>query len=378
VSSRNCARFRARLFADRDELMKIIAAGGHPTDGNGRPRKPLSLRSIQMMMNLLAQILDDAVADKLHEDNPARSKRLRVRVPKPERRFLEIDQLVALLDAVGELERAPRSQKRAKLTASEVTDIRERLRRGETQYALRLEFGLSSGSMSMLANGKTYRGDNGRIGWRALCATLGYAGPRISEALDLLERDVRLHDPSASRLWVSDSKTETGVRDVEGTPKLCDILLAHRAQKIRCGCPVEPERPFFCTRKGTRWDEGNVRERLLDAGARLAGEKSWRMASRRCRTSRQTRCAAPTSRSFSWRRTSTSRSYRVRSGTPTPSSRWTSTPSCSIAASAHTAPPSMPCSQTPRRRCTAPGLGIWPTKRFWLLSGHFPFIRVWL
>jgi integrase len=273
VSSRNCARFRARLFADRDELMKIIAAGGHPTDGNGRPRKPLSLRSIQMMMNLLAQILDDAVADKLHEDNPARSKRLRVRVPKPERRFLEIDQLVALLDAVGELERAPRSQKRAKLTASEVTDIRERLRRGETQYALRLEFGLSSGSMSMLANGKTYRGDNGRIGWRALCATLGYAGPRISEALDLLERDVRLHDPSASRLWVSDSKTETGVRDVEGTPKLCDILLAHRAQKIRCGCPVEPERPFFCTRKGTRWDEGNVRERLLDAGARLAGEK---------------------------------------------------------------------------------------------------------
>jgi hypothetical protein len=34
--------------------------------------------------------------------------------------------------------------------------------------------------MSTLANGKTYRGDNGRVGWRALCATLGYAGPRIS------------------------------------------------------------------------------------------------------------------------------------------------------------------------------------------------------
>jgi integrase len=273
ITDQDCARFRARLFADRDQLMKIIAAGGSPTDSNGRRRKPLSLRSIQMMMSLLAQILDDAVADKLREGNPARSKRLRVRVPKPNRTFLEIDQLVALLGAVGELESAPRSQKRAKLTASQVKDIRECLHRGETQYALRLEFGLSSGSMSMLANGKTYRGDNGRVGWRALCATLGYAGPRISEALDLLERDVRLHDPSASRLWVSDSKTDTGVRHVEVTPKLRDILLAHRAQKIRCGYPVEPERPFFCTRKGTRWDEGNVRERVLDAGARLASEK---------------------------------------------------------------------------------------------------------
>src|ERR1700682_4900267 len=132
------------------------------------------------MMSLLAQILDDAVADKLREGNPARSKRLRVRVPKPERTFLEIDQLVALLDAVGELEAAPRSQKRAKLTASQVKEIRERLHGGETQYALRLEFGLSSGSMSMLAAGKTYRGDNGRVGWGALCALVGWAGPPIS------------------------------------------------------------------------------------------------------------------------------------------------------------------------------------------------------
>ena len=271
ITDQDCARFRAKLFADRDQLIKVIEAGGRPTHRNGRRRKPLSLRSIQMMMTLVAQILDDAVADKLRDENPARSKRLRVRVPKPDRTFLEIDQLVALLDAVGELERSPMSQKRAKLTGSQAEEVRARLAQGETQYALRLEFGLSAGSMSMLANGKTYRGDNGRVGWRALCATLGYAGLRISEALDLLERDVRLHDPSASRLWVADSKTETGVRHVEVTPKLRDVLLAHRAEKIRRGYPVEPDKPFFCTRKGTRWDDGNVRERVLDAGAQLAG-----------------------------------------------------------------------------------------------------------
>jgi integrase len=273
ITDADCARFRAKLFADRDYLLTLIQAGGSRTDKSGRRRKPLSLRSIQMQMTLLAQILDDAVADKLRSDNPARSKRLHVRVPKPDRTFLEIDQLVALLDAVGELEAAPRSQKRAKLTASQVEEIRARLARGETQYALRLEFGLSAGSMSMLANGKTYRGDNGRVGWRALCAMLGYAGLRISEALDLEERGVRLHDPAASRLWVADSKTETGIRHVEVTPKLRDFLLAHRAEKIRRGYPVDPDAPFFCTRKGTRWDDGNVRERVLDAGADLASQK---------------------------------------------------------------------------------------------------------
>ncbi len=273
MSDTDCQRLRAKLFSDRDKLSKIIEEGGRPADRNDRPRKPLSLRSIQMMMGLVAQILDDAVADKLRADNPARSKRLRVRVPKPDRTFLEIDQLVALLDAVGELEAAPRSTKRAKLTATQVGEIRARLARGETQYAVRLEYGLSSGAMSMLANGKTYRGDNGRVGWRALCAVLGYAGPRISEALDLKERDVRLHDPAASRLWIADSKTETGIRHVEVTPKLRDILLNHRAEKIRRGYPTDPDAPFFCTRTGTRWDDGNVRERVLDAGAELASER---------------------------------------------------------------------------------------------------------
>ncbi len=168
-------------------------------------------------------------------------------VPKPNRTFLEIDQLVALLDATRDIQNEPRSTKRAKLSAQQVGDIRRRLAAGETQAALRREFGLGAGSMSMLAQGKTYRGDNGRVGWRALCAVLGYAGPRISEALDLYERDVRLHDPAGSRLWIADSKTPTGVRHVEITPALRDELLAHRAEKVRYGYPTGPEDPLFCT-----------------------------------------------------------------------------------------------------------------------------------
>ena len=188
----DCQRFRAKLFAEREKLRELIAGGAKPKDRRGSPRKPLSNRSIQMQMGLFAQILDDAVEDKLRKDNPARAKRLKVKVPKPNRTFLEIDQLVALFDAARELERDPRSTKRAKLTTEQAAEIRARLATGETQATLCREYGLAAGSMSMLAQEKTYRGENERVGWRALCATLGYAGPRISEALDLHERDVRL------------------------------------------------------------------------------------------------------------------------------------------------------------------------------------------
>jgi integrase len=270
ISKRDCERFRGKLFADSEALRVLIDAGGKPTHANGQPRKPLSLRSIRSVMALLAQILEDAVEDELRTDNPARSKRLHVRVPKPKRTFLEIDQLVALLDAAREHEETPRLNKRAKLTQQQAEQIRARLASGETQYALRGEYGLSSAAMSMLAQGKTYRSESGRIGWRALCAVLGYAGPRISEALDLTEGAVRLHDPNGSRLWIPDSKTETGIRHVEITPALREELLAYRAEKIRRDYPTTPDTPLFCTVTGTRWDEGNVRQDLLAPVVELA------------------------------------------------------------------------------------------------------------
>ncbi|MGH3260535.1 MAG: hypothetical protein ACRDNS_00925, partial [Trebonia sp.] len=234
----DCQRFRGKLFAEREQLRELIASGAHPKDRRGNPRKPLSNRSIQMQMGLFAQILDDAVEDKLRKDNPARAKRLKVKVPKPNRTFLEIDQLVALLDAASELETEPRSTKHAKLSTEQAHEIRRRLATGETQAVLCREYGLSAGSMSMLAHGKTYRGENDRLGWRALCATLGYAGPRINEALDLQERDVRLHDPDGARFWIPDAKTPTGIRHVEITPALRDELLAHLAAKRRRGYPT--------------------------------------------------------------------------------------------------------------------------------------------
>ena len=53
---------------------------------------------IRKLTDCLATILDEAVDDGYLDRNPARSRRMRVKVPKPSRTFLEMDELVALTD----------------------------------------------------------------------------------------------------------------------------------------------------------------------------------------------------------------------------------------------------------------------------------------
>ena len=64
----------------------------------------LSPRSVNMVLGLLAQILDDAVEYGLLAANPARGRRRRMRERKSSRSFLEPDMVVDLLDAAGEWE----------------------------------------------------------------------------------------------------------------------------------------------------------------------------------------------------------------------------------------------------------------------------------
>jgi site-specific recombinase XerC len=66
----------------------------------------LSPRSVNMILDLLAQVLDDAVEYELLAANPARGKRPRMKVPKPARSFLEPDMVIDLLDVAEEWEQS--------------------------------------------------------------------------------------------------------------------------------------------------------------------------------------------------------------------------------------------------------------------------------
>jgi integrase len=195
------------------------------TDKRGRTyerrRRPLSNTSINAMITLLGQILQQAVDYELIDRNPVRvggrSARFLKRV-RPNRTFLEVDEFLALLDAAGELETEARTD---------------------------------------------FKG----LGRRAMVATLGLAGLRISEMIDLRVAQV---DLARSRLKLADAKTEAGVREVEITLFLRDELLAHAMDRQARGLPFGPADHFFGTATGKRRDPNRFRDRILTRSAERA------------------------------------------------------------------------------------------------------------
>jgi integrase len=167
------------------------------TDKRGRTyqrrRRPLSNTSINAMITLLGQILQQAVDYELIDRNPVRvggrSARFLKRV-RPKRTFLEVDEFHALLHAAGELEAEARQD---------------------------------------------YKG----LGRRAMVATLDLAGFRIGEMMDLRVAQVDLR---RGRFKLADAKTEAGVREVEISLYLRDELLEHATPwtVVHADCDLGP------------------------------------------------------------------------------------------------------------------------------------------
>jgi integrase len=169
---------------------------------------PLSPRSINMTVTLLGAILERARKRKLIADNPARDRDLRVKEREPVRSYLDnASQIVALLDAAGELDRSA-------------------------------------------SKGRTH------VERRAMVATLVFAGLRIGELCALRWRDV---DLAGGWLTVGDAKTDAGRRRVKVRGALRDELLALRGrhQDAPQGAYVFP------TASGARLSADNFRSRVL-------------------------------------------------------------------------------------------------------------------
>jgi len=177
----------------------------------------LSGTSINMTLKLLSKIMDVALEREIVARNPAAGKRRRVRVRKPQRSYLDTaEQIGALLDAAGELDREARADRR-------------------------------------------------HVNRRALLATMTFAGLRIGEVLELRWRDV---DLASGRLHVGRSKTDAGVRFVRLRPALRDELAALKAGAGH----VAAEAFVFGTSQGTPQTATNVRRRVLARAVERADE----------------------------------------------------------------------------------------------------------
>ena len=222
ITPRLVDRFRDEL-AEQAQTIRLAAASGRPltetvTDKRGRTnqrrRRPLSNTSINMLLTLLGQILQQAVDYELIDRNPVRVGGRTARFLKrarPQRTFLEVDEFHSLLDAAARLEAEAPSNRQG-------------------------------------------------LGRRAMIATLGLAGFRIGELMDLLVSQV---DLQRSRFKLADAKTEAGVREVEITLYLRDELLEYVMDRRARGLPLRPSDHFFGTATGRRRDPDRFRDRIL-------------------------------------------------------------------------------------------------------------------
>jgi integrase len=269
IDAELCLVFKAHKLRDAAELRAAIPAGAVLREASGRRQRPLGRGSIRKLVDCLTAILDEAVEDGLIDRNPARGRRMRVKVPKPVRSFLEMDELVALTDAAGEQDarftRAlPGGLSNRGATAARVAALWVR---GMRPSDIAAELGLSKPTVSYHLRRLGAEGPATYVGPRAVVATLGGSGVRVSELCDLRIRELRLHAASGAHFRIPDAKTEAGIREVQVSPDLVEELVAQLAGLRRAGRSTEPDAYLFPNLRGGRMSRQRAAEIVGDAAA---------------------------------------------------------------------------------------------------------------
>jgi integrase len=174
---------------------------------------------------------------------------------------LDVEEFVTLLEAADQLD-----QRHTPATLEKAEQVRLLRDRGELEWkaiAARLEVAPTT---AMYLYGCQRNEDGPTCGVRrAIIATLGLAGPRVSELCALDVQDVVL---AKARFLIRHSKTQAGVREVDIHPRLLDELTSYRA-----GRPdPSMDEPAFPTRVGTRRDRSNVLKRVVHPALAQANE----------------------------------------------------------------------------------------------------------
>ncbi len=239
-----------------EEIERAVEAGVSLRDREGRPRRRLSPQTINMTLDLISRVLDDAVKRSLLASNPASDAELRLRPAHRKGNYLEADELMATIDAAGRID-DPVSP--ATLTRAELA--RKLRSEGHPWKTVASELGVAESTAIWLAR---RHGTESRASVRrAILATLGCAGLRNSEVCALDLRDL---DFGHGVIDVRDAKTEAGVRKVNMTPWLRDVLLEYRLSRG----DADATDPAFPTRTGARRNRRNINRRVVSPAVAAA------------------------------------------------------------------------------------------------------------
>lgn len=222
-----------------------------------------------MLSTCLAAILDEAIEDGYIERNPARGRRMRVRVPKPARTFVEMDELVALTDAAGAHD-APLvhvARSRVADPSSSAAKVAELLGQGRRTSEIARQLGLAKSTVGWHIKRLGVEGP--RSCGRRNARRRGSAGERAVRRAAARRAAARCgrRAPAHSR-----RKTEAGIREVQISPDLVEELIAHLDRLRRAGLPTDPDAFLFPNRRGGRTSRRRV-WKIVHEAASLASER---------------------------------------------------------------------------------------------------------
>lgn len=265
ITSLKIKEYRRRIHEENAQIRAAADAGKPLADSrNGRRLRTLGNESINKTLRTLAQILDEAEDATWIDRNPARGRRSREPLERRRRGgALDLDELLSLLEAATQLDRARHSARTLERAAA-IRALRDDARLEWKAIAKRLKVAPSTAFYLY----RCHESDPDALvvgRRRAVIATLGLAGPRVTELCQLDNKDT---DLTKARFFVQDSKTEAGVRDVDLHGRLLSELQVYRAQ-LGAG---EMDDPAFPTLAGTRRSKDNVRLRVVDPVVERANE----------------------------------------------------------------------------------------------------------
>lgn len=265
ITSQKIKEYRRRIHEENAQIRAAADTGRPMVDHRtARRLRTLGNESINKTLRTLAQVLDEAEDATWIDRNPARGKRTREPLERRRRRgALDIDEFVSLLEAATELDRTRHSSRTLERAAA-VRALRDDA--GMEWKAIGKRLKLAPSTALYLYGCHEIDRDALVVGRRrAVIATLGLAGPRVTELCQLDNKDM---DLTKARFFVQDSKTEAGVRDVDIHGRLLNELQLYRAQ---FGA-TEIDEPAFPTLAGTRRTKDNVRLRVVDPVVARANE----------------------------------------------------------------------------------------------------------
>jgi integrase len=267
-----CFELKAHLVEGARVLRRRIAAGQVSRDDRGNALRPLGAATIRTTLNILATILEEAVEDRHLSANPARGRRMAVKVPKPRCAFLEAEELAYLLAAAADQDRPFSLDRHPEPSGATATAVAELAAEWLDPAQIAERLGISAQAVSFHLRRLGARTGRGYVGRRMICEMLGRSGLRVSELCNARIADVRAYGPGAGRIQVPRSKTEAGRRVVELTPALTEVVRTHFERLRALRRPSSPEAYLVPNLRNGRLSPARAGQVVAEA-ARLASER---------------------------------------------------------------------------------------------------------